>query len=64
LAQVVLFGVAKKPEELLEPKFRRIDEVLDDDKIVDEILGGHVKTGQSWTGQSRPVTLRTISSSA
>jgi hypothetical protein len=28
LTQVVLFGVAKKPEELLGPKFRRIDEVV------------------------------------
>lgn len=38
LAQVVLFGVATKPEELLEPRLRRIDELLDDDQLVDEIF--------------------------
>jgi IS5 family transposase len=49
LAQVVLFGVATKPEELLEPRLRRIDELLDDDQLVDEIFS---KLARRWP-QSR-----------
>ena len=29
---------------------------LDRPEVVAKILGGQVKTGQSWTGQNRPVT--------
>ena len=39
LSQVVLFGmVVPKPEELMEPELRRIDGLLDDEALVDEVM--------------------------
>jgi IS5 family transposase len=39
LSQVVLFGlVLPKPERLMEPWLREVDEALDDEEIVDEVM--------------------------
>lgn len=45
LAQVVLFGIASKPEDLLDPRLRRIDEFLDEDELVDEVFR---KLSERW----------------
>jgi len=42
---VVLFGIASKPEDLLEPRLRRIDEFLDEDELVDEVFR---KLSERW----------------
>lgn len=40
LSQVVLFGlVLPEPERLMEPWLRAVDEALDDDEIVDAVMG-------------------------
>jgi IS5 family transposase len=45
LSQVVLFGLATNPEELLDPKLRRIDGLLDEDEFVDEVFK---KLSERW----------------
>ncbi len=38
LAQLVLFGTLVEPEELMDPVVRRVDELLDDPALVEEVL--------------------------
>jgi transposase, IS5 family len=38
LAQVILFGVIARPEELMDPQLRRIDTLLEDEVLLDEVL--------------------------
>ena len=38
LAQLVLFGVVTSPEELMNPVLRRMDELLNDDALIDEVV--------------------------
>lgn len=42
---MVLFGIASKPEDLLDPRLRRIDEFLDEDELVDEVFR---KLSERW----------------
>jgi transposase, IS5 family len=39
LTQLVLFGAIVNPEELMEPALRRIDELLEDEALVDAVVG-------------------------
>lgn len=38
LTQLVLFGVVREPEALMDPTLRHIDELLEDEALVDQVL--------------------------
>jgi IS5 family transposase len=38
LAQLVLFGVVTSPEDLMNPVLRRMDELLDDEALIDQVV--------------------------
>src|ERR1700737_943184 len=38
LAQLVLFGVVTSPEELMAPVLRRMDELLNDEELIDQVV--------------------------
>lgn len=57
LTQVVLFGlVIPEPEALMDPELRRIDKLLDDESLVDEVLAVLGRRHEQSVGRGRPGT--------
>lgn len=56
LAQVVLYGVIVEPEALMEPALRRIDDALNDERLVDEVLEVLKHRRPQSAGRGRPGT--------
>ncbi|MGH9657922.1 MAG: hypothetical protein ACRD96_05220 [Bryobacteraceae bacterium] len=44
LAQLVLFGVVTSPEELMDPILRRMDEILDDEGLIDQVVAAFAES--------------------
>jgi IS5 family transposase len=57
LTQVVLFGLlVPEPEALMDPELRRIDKLLDDEALVDEVLATLARRYERSTRRGRPGT--------
>ncbi len=56
LAQVVLFGAVARPEDLMDPILRRLDELLDDEALVDEVLSALKARHPQSVRRGRPGT--------
>jgi IS5 family transposase len=56
LAQLVLFGTLVEPAELMDPVLRRVDELLDDPALVDEVLAVLRRRHPQSARRGRPST--------
>lgn len=56
LAQLVLFGTLVEPAELMDPALRRVDELLEDPALVDEVLAVLRRRHPQSARRGRPST--------